>query len=87
MKLNRYGHILKKGNQPLVLISYGPSLDLLDKALKSLKIEGTIINARFIKPIDEHMLKEIFSQDVKVFSLRRNIKYRWTISTNLEIYG
>lgn len=56
----------KKGKAPLVLISYGPSLDLLNEALNSLKIDGTIINARFIKPLDETMLKAIFSEEVKV---------------------
>lgn len=56
----------KKGKSPLVIISYGPSLDLVKDAVESLNIDATIINARFIKPIDEHMLKDIFSLDVKV---------------------
>lgn len=41
------------------LISYGPSLDLLIKASQDLAIDANIINARFIKPIDEAMLHEI----------------------------
>jgi 1-deoxy-D-xylulose-5-phosphate synthase len=56
----------KKGLDPLVLIGYGPSLDLLNEAADELDIDATIINARFIKPIDEHMLKDIFKDDVKI---------------------
>jgi 1-deoxy-D-xylulose-5-phosphate synthase len=56
----------KKGNEDIVLISYGPSLDLLSQASRQLGVDATIINARFIKPIDENMLKNIFSKDVKV---------------------
>lgn len=56
----------KKGDGSLVLISYGPSLDLLAEASKSLDIDADIINARFIKPLDEKMLAEIFSKDCKV---------------------
>jgi 1-deoxy-D-xylulose-5-phosphate synthase len=56
----------KKGNDPLVLIGYGPSLDLLKDAAEESGFDATIINARFIKPIDENMLKNIFNKDVKV---------------------
>ncbi|MCD4827054.1 MAG: 1-deoxy-D-xylulose-5-phosphate synthase [Acholeplasmataceae bacterium] len=56
----------KQGTDPLVVISYGPSLDLVKEAVDELKIDATIINARFIKPIDQNMLTTIFSKDVKV---------------------
>lgn len=48
-----------KGGQAIHLISYGPSLDLMIKAASELDIDAQIINARFIKPIDEVMLHEI----------------------------
>ena len=57
---------LKQGKDPVVMISYGPSLDLLMEAQEKANVDATIVNARFIKPIDEKMLKDIFSQDVKV---------------------
>lgn len=57
---------LKKGKDPMVLISYGPSLDLLIEALEKADVDGTVVNARFIKPIDEAMLKDILSKDVKI---------------------
>ncbi len=49
---------LVEGND-INLISYGPSLDLLKKAVEELKINANVINARFIKPMDDVMLHEI----------------------------
>jgi 1-deoxy-D-xylulose-5-phosphate synthase len=49
---------LKEG-QDIHLISYGPSLDLLMRASDELNINSHIINARFIKPIDEEMLHHV----------------------------
>ncbi len=53
---------LKKGHGP-ILISYGPSLDLLIKADRIAKKDATIINARFIKPIDKKMLDGLCQSD------------------------
>lgn len=64
--LSGYWKYLKKGKGPL-LISYGPSLDLLIEADKILNLNATIINARFIKPIDEKILHEALDQADKVF--------------------
>jgi transketolase len=50
--------ILDDGNS-VVLISYGPSLDLLKSVKKEMKIDAKIVNARFIKPIDQEMMHQI----------------------------
>jgi 1-deoxy-D-xylulose-5-phosphate synthase len=57
---------LKKGSK-VNLISYGPSLDLLIQANDNLKLDASIINARFIKPIDEEMLHEICKNNQPIF--------------------
>lgn len=49
---------LEDGND-IVLISYGPSLDLLRLVKQDLKLNAMIVNARFIKPIDEEMMHKI----------------------------
>ncbi len=64
--LNGYWKYMSKGNGPL-LISYGPSLDILKQANEKLGLDATIINARFIRPIDEVILKEALSKTDKVF--------------------
>jgi len=46
---------LRKGTE-LTIISYGPSLDLLIRAIDELNISANIVNAKVIKPIDEEFL-------------------------------
>ena len=58
--------VKQSDGRKITLISYGPSLDLMHKAKDELGIDATIINARFIKPIDEEMLHTIFKQDTPV---------------------
>ncbi|MBN2300760.1 MAG: 1-deoxy-D-xylulose-5-phosphate synthase [Acholeplasmataceae bacterium] len=57
--------VLEKG-QEIVLISYGPSLDLLKQVREDLKLDAMIVNARFIKPIDEKMLHQIAKMNVPI---------------------
>ncbi|TNF06706.1 MAG: 1-deoxy-D-xylulose-5-phosphate synthase [Bacillota bacterium] len=57
---------LRKSDK-VALISYGPSLDLLLRANDHLSLNASVINARFIKPIDEKMLKEILDCHTHIF--------------------
>jgi len=50
--------VLSEGEK-ITLISYGPSLDLLLEAKDEMKLSAKVVNARFIKPIDEEMLHSI----------------------------
>ncbi|HBY65853.1 MAG TPA: 1-deoxy-D-xylulose-5-phosphate synthase [Acholeplasmataceae bacterium] len=50
--------VLSEG-ETITLISYGPSLDLLLEAKDEMKLSAEVVNARFIKPIDEEMLHSI----------------------------
>ncbi len=50
--------VLEKGKD-LTMISYGPSLDLLKMVRNEMNIDAQIVNARFIKPIDEKMMHKI----------------------------
>jgi 1-deoxy-D-xylulose-5-phosphate synthase len=57
--------VLEQGDD-LTIISYGPSLDLLKKTVQNMGLSATIINARFIKPIDEVMLHELMKSHRKI---------------------
>jgi 1-deoxy-D-xylulose-5-phosphate synthase len=57
---------MKKGEE-INLISYGPSLDLLIQVDQNLSLNASIINARFIKPIDENMLHQICMTGKPIF--------------------
>lgn len=50
-----------------VWISYGPGLDLLLEAKHRLKVDTKIINARFIRPIDEILLKALLDLGKPLF--------------------
>ena len=43
----------------LVIISYGNALSEIEKIIRTNELNYSLVNARFIKPIDEKMLKEI----------------------------
>jgi len=64
--LNGYWKYLRKGSGP-ILISYGPSLDILKAVNEKMQLDATIINARFIRPIDEKVLDEALKSNTKVF--------------------
>jgi 1-deoxy-D-xylulose-5-phosphate synthase len=58
--------ILEKGTG-LQMISYGPSLDLLKHVNEELKLNAQIVNARFIKPMDEKMLHAVCKTNDPIF--------------------
>jgi 1-deoxy-D-xylulose-5-phosphate synthase len=51
----------------ITMISYGPSLDLLLRVKREFSIDGSVVNARFIKPIDQDMMHAICQSDQPIF--------------------
>jgi 1-deoxy-D-xylulose-5-phosphate synthase len=51
-------HVLSQGKE-IHAIAYGPNLNLILEAKEKSGIDANVINARFIKPMDEHMLHTI----------------------------
>ena len=49
------GEILREGNE-LLILGVGPILYDVISALEELKCDATIINARFVKPLDEELI-------------------------------
>ena len=67
----KYGswEVLEEGND-IVLISYGPTLQMLTEAattLKDLGINAKVINARFIKPLDFDCLDQLGANSIPIF--------------------
>lgn len=59
-----------------VLISYGPTLDTVMEAAESLAEAGTevtVINARFIKPMDTVMLQSLGESDIPLFIIEESM--------------
>ena len=54
------------GNDKAYLLSYGPSVNTIYEKLVGNEIPVTVINCRFIKPMDEEMLREIAESEKPV---------------------
>ena len=50
------------------IISYGPEVDRLVQKLKINSVNIAVVNARFFKPLDEEMIREIAAANKPVFT-------------------
>ncbi|GAA0482057.1 1-deoxy-D-xylulose-5-phosphate synthase [Salinibacillus aidingensis] len=67
--------VLKEGHDGVIL-TFGTTIDMALKASEQLEQSGIsirVVNARFIKPLDEKMLKEIFSENIPVLTLEEHV--------------
>lgn len=74
---------LKKSKTPHTVISYGTDVSKLYEKLKDKDIN--IINARYIKPIDKTILKELIKDNHKIYVYETNIKTN-SLGTNILEY-
>jgi 1-deoxy-D-xylulose-5-phosphate synthase len=74
---------LKKSKTNHTVISYGTDVSKLYEKLKDKDIN--IINARYIKPIDKTMLKELIKDNHKIYVYETNIKTN-SLGTNILEY-
>ena len=51
-----------------VIIAYGPDVDKLVKRIKVNNLNIAVVNARFLKPLDKDMLKEIANLNKKIYT-------------------
>lgn len=68
----------------LIFVSYGPSVNYLKEICKKNQIDATIVNARFIKPLDNDMLDELFLLDLPIIVFEEHIKVGGLNSAILE---
>jgi 1-deoxy-D-xylulose-5-phosphate synthase len=69
------GEIVEKGNDTAIL-AVGNMVDMALKARKLLaevKIDAEVVNARFVKPLDGELLKDVFSRHKKVLTIEDNV--------------
>ncbi|HAM1467497.1 TPA: 1-deoxy-D-xylulose-5-phosphate synthase [Listeria monocytogenes] len=64
--------------QPLdaVILTFGPTIELTLKAAEQLEIEGYrvgVINARYIKPLDEALLHQILKQKIPILTVEESL--------------
>ncbi|NLY09639.1 MAG: 1-deoxy-D-xylulose-5-phosphate synthase [Tissierellia bacterium] len=69
------GEWVCKGND-VVLIAVGSMVSVAEAASRQLKNEGIdvgVVNARFVKPLDEKLLEEVFSDSKRVMTIEDNV--------------
>ncbi|MDP4096732.1 1-deoxy-D-xylulose-5-phosphate synthase [Paenibacillus sp. P96] len=81
--------VLRRGEQYAV-IACGPMLQVANEAAEAMKREGMqvgVINARFLKPLDEEMLRELAQQQMKLIVLEEASEAGSLGSAVLEFYA
>ncbi|MEK6808629.1 MAG: 1-deoxy-D-xylulose-5-phosphate synthase, partial [Nanoarchaeota archaeon] len=65
--------IIRRGKDKLAIIGIGPVLYDAIKACDELKISATIVNARFVKPIDNELINDVVSHSNKVILIEEGV--------------
>lgn len=81
--------VLRDGNDGAIL-SFGPMLKVAMEAAKSLQSEGiqiSVINARFIKPLDTELLKKFAAHKMPILTLEESVLAGGFGSSVLEFYS
>lgn len=83
LKVGTWEYLQKVKGCKNTVISYGTDVSKLYEKLKDKKVN--IINARYIKPIDKNMLKELIRTKQKIYIYETNIKTN-SLGTNILEY-
>lgn len=83
IKVGTWEYLKKSKNNKKVIISYG--VDINDIFEKFKGEEVSIINARYIKPIDKNILKELINDKSDIYVYETNIKTN-SLGTNILEY-
>nr|WP_040713011.1 1-deoxy-D-xylulose-5-phosphate synthase [Paenibacillus curdlanolyticus] len=81
--------VVRTGEQ-VAIISIGPMLGVAEEAAELLKREGMnprIINARFIKPLDENMLRSLAEEGMQLIVLEEGAELGGLGSAVMEFYS
>lgn len=81
--------VLKEGSQAVIL-TFGTTIPMALKAadeLSKLNISVEVVNARFIKPLDEAMLKDIHSRNMPIITVEESALQGGFGSAVLEYYN
>lgn len=75
----------KTNNAKICFISYGSNLNIFNNVKNNLNLDIDIINALFIKPLDNNFINEIFDKYDYIFTLEEVI-YNGSLSESLVNY-
>jgi 1-deoxy-D-xylulose-5-phosphate synthase len=82
--------VVREGKGPLAFLAVGPMVQLALEAAEVLKQEGMdvrVVNARFIKPLDEAMLLKLAEEGLRIMTLEEGTQMGGFGSAVLEFYS
>ena len=86
------------GSDPkAIIISYGPDVDRIIHTIQENNLSMIVVNARFFKPIDQEMCKELFALNLPIYVYETDVRigglssaileYKNEIEENIHILG
>lgn len=99
MPIGKWEYLIKQDNPSCYIISYGNDLLKIENIIKENNFNYSLVNARYLKPIDEDMLKEIGESNKPIFLYTNDIIKgglgddilevfnKYSINNNLNIIG
>ncbi len=78
------GEIMRKGKSRLAIIGVGPVLYEAVKACEELNIDATIVNARFVKPLDIKLINSVVRQCRDVILIEEGVLHGGFCSAVME---
>jgi 1-deoxy-D-xylulose-5-phosphate synthase len=67
--------VLREGSHAVIL-TFGPTIEMAMEAAENLEKQGKsirVVNARFIKPLDDNMLHTIFAEGIPVLTIEEAV--------------
>lgn len=73
------------GSDPkAIIISYGPDVDRIIHTIQENNLSMIVVNARFFKPIDQEMCKELFALNLPIYVYETDVRIGGLSSAILE---
>lgn len=76
---------IKKGQKTCV-ITYGPDILRLQELIKQENLDCSLVNARFIHPMDETMLKDVLSNHVRILVIEQ-VTVKGSLYESIVLYA
>ena len=67
LKIGSWEYLIKKEDPQAIIISYGDPVNRIKKVIDDNDLPFTLVNARFLKPIDEEILAEVLNKGKRIY--------------------
>ncbi len=67
MEKGKWEYVINNADARAVIISYGNDIEVISKTISENKLPYSLINARYLKPVDEELIEEIGKNKAEIF--------------------